>query len=31
LLCGFQALMVGLEFSAKEVERWTRVIDVIGA
>ena len=31
LLCGFQALMVGLEFSAKEIANWTKVLDVIGA
>lgn len=31
LLCGFQALMVGLTFNDKEVAGWTRVIEAIGA
>jgi hypothetical protein len=31
LLCGFQALAVGMQFNAKEFARFTRVLDVIGA
>lgn len=31
LLCGFQALMVGLVFNEKEVAGWTRVMEAIGA
>lgn len=31
LLCGFQALTVGLTFDAREVANWTRVIEALGA
>jgi hypothetical protein len=31
LLCGFQALTVGMKFNPEEVARFSRVLDAIGA